>query len=70
MRDIITDRRAPRIPVQAIRERLGRLTSDQLEAGLVFLSGYDPALFDLVVHAAQTWDDGDGPGAEVNSTLG
>ena len=39
--------------MQAIREQLGLLTSDQLEAGLVFLSGYDPVLFDLVVHAAQ-----------------
>jgi hypothetical protein len=57
MQDIILDQRAPRIPVQAIRERLGRLTSDQLEAGLVFLAGYDPVLFDLVIHAAQTWDD-------------
>jgi len=46
----------PRIPVQAIRERLGRLTSDQLEAGIIFLSGYDPAVFDIVIHAARTWD--------------
>jgi hypothetical protein len=61
MQDIITDQRASRIPVQAIREQLGQLTSDQLEAGMVFLSGYDPALFDLVVHAAQTWDDGSIP---------
>jgi hypothetical protein len=56
MPDIITDQRAPRIPVQAIRERLGRLTSDQLEAGMIFLSGYDPAAFDIVIHAARTWD--------------
>jgi hypothetical protein len=61
MQDIITDQPAPRIPVQAIREKLGRLTSDQVEAGMVFLSGYDPALFDLVIHAAQTWYDGSIP---------
>jgi len=61
MQDIITDQRAPRIPVQAIREQLVQLTSDQLEAGMVFLSGYDPALFDLVIHAARTWDDGSIP---------
>jgi hypothetical protein len=58
MPDIMTDRRDPRTPDQAIRERLGRLTADQIEAGMVFLSGYDPDLFDLVVHAARTWDDG------------
>ena len=28
MQDIITDQPAPRIPVQAIREKLGRLTSE------------------------------------------
>jgi hypothetical protein len=28
---------------------------------MVFLSGYDPALFDLVIHAAQTWYDGSIP---------
>jgi hypothetical protein len=55
MRDIMTDRRGQRTPGQAIREQLGRLTPDQIEAGMVFLSGYDPALFDLVVHAARTW---------------
>jgi hypothetical protein len=70
LRDIITDQRAPRIPVQVIRERLGRLTSDQLEAGLVFLSGYDPVLFDIVVHAAQTWDDGNRSGTADISVLG
>jgi hypothetical protein len=68
MRDIITDRRAPRIPVQAIREQLGQLTPDQIEAGMVFLSGYDPALFDLVVHAAQTWNDGDRFDATTNNS--
>jgi hypothetical protein len=59
MRDIMTDQRGQRTPDRAIRERLGRLTADQIEAGMVFLSGYDPDLFDLVVHAARTWDDGE-----------
>jgi hypothetical protein len=69
MRDIITDQSAQRIPAQVIRERLGRLTSDQLEAGMLFLSGYDPDLFDLVVHAAQTWDDGDSSGAPADISV-
>jgi hypothetical protein len=56
MEDIITDQR---IPVQDIREQLGQLSPDQVEAGLVFLAWYDPALFRIVFHAAQTWDDGD-----------
>lgn len=46
------------------------LTADQLEAGLVFLSGYDPALFDLVVHAAQTWSDEGISGAGESSAAG
>jgi hypothetical protein len=62
-RDIITEQRAPRIAVQAIRERLGRLTSDQLEAGMVFLSGYDPALFDVVIYARRHGTTGDHSGA-------
>jgi hypothetical protein len=69
MPHIITDERALRTPAQAIRERLGQLTSDQLEAGLVFLSGYDPALFELVVHAGQTWDDRGSSGAADISVL-
>jgi hypothetical protein len=55
MEDIITDQR---IPVQDIREQLGQLNADQIEAGLVFLASYYPALFNVVFHAAQTWDDG------------
>jgi hypothetical protein len=61
MPHIITDERALRTPAQAIRERLGQLTSDQLEAGLVFLSGYDPALFELVVHAGRHGTTGAAP---------
>jgi hypothetical protein len=69
MPHIITDQRPPRTSAQAIRERLAQLTSDQMEAGLVFLSGYDPALFELVVHAGQSWDDGGSSGATDISVL-
>jgi hypothetical protein len=34
------------------------LISGQIEAGMVFLAGYDPALFNVVVHAAQPRSDG------------
>ena len=44
-----------------IRERLDRLRAiapDQVEAGLAWLAGYHPVVFDAVLDAAETWDDG------------
>jgi hypothetical protein len=45
--------------VSDIRTRLDRLRTlgqDQVEAGLAWLSGYNTAVFDAVLAAAETWD--------------
>jgi hypothetical protein len=39
-------------------DRLAPLAADQIEAGLIWLAGHCPDIFDAVVHAALTWDDG------------
>lgn len=39
-------------------DRLAVLASDQIEAGLTWLAGRCPDVFDAVVKAARTWDDG------------
>jgi len=39
-------------------DRLAVLASDQIEAGLAWLAGQWPDVFDAVVNAARTWDDG------------
>jgi hypothetical protein len=39
-------------------DRLAVLASDQIEAGLTWLAGQRPDIFDAVIKAARTWDDG------------
>ena len=39
-------------------DRLAVLASDQIEAGLTWLAGQCPDIFDAVINAARTWDDG------------
>jgi hypothetical protein len=39
-------------------DRLAVLASDQIEAGLTWLAGHRPDIFDAVIDAARTWDDG------------
>jgi hypothetical protein len=39
-------------------DRLAVLANDQIEAGLTWLAGHRPDIFDAVVNAARTWDDG------------
>ena len=39
-------------------DRLAVLASDQIEAGLRWLAGQRPEVFDAVINAARTWDDG------------
>lgn len=64
MNDIISSQRRPHTPIpdhSAIRVRLGRLhflTPDQIEAGMSWLAGHDPVVFDAVIDAARTWNDG------------
>lgn len=46
---------------QQINRRLDRfnnLAPDQIAAGLSFLARYSPETFDLVMDAAEIWDDG------------
>jgi hypothetical protein len=38
-------------------DRLAALASDQIEAGLTWLAGQCPDIFDDVINAARTWDD-------------
>jgi hypothetical protein len=40
-------------------DRLAVLANDQIEAGLTWLAGQCPDVFDSVVNAARTWDDGE-----------
>jgi hypothetical protein len=37
--------------------RLNSLSLDQIEAGLSFLAGFSPVIFDLMIDAARTWTD-------------
>lgn len=39
-------------------DRLAVLASDQIEAGLTWLAGQCPDIFDEVINAARSWDDG------------
>ena len=39
-------------------DRLVVLASDQIEAGLTWLAGQCPDIFDAVIDAARTWNDG------------
>jgi hypothetical protein len=39
-------------------DRLAVLASDQIEAGLTWLASQCPGIFDAVINAARTWDDG------------
>jgi hypothetical protein len=39
-------------------DRLAALANDQIEAGLTWLAGQHPGIFDAVINAARTWDDG------------
>jgi hypothetical protein len=39
-------------------DRLAVLANDQIEAGLTWLAGQRPEVFDAVVNAARVWDDG------------
>jgi hypothetical protein len=39
-------------------DRLAVLASDQIEAGLTWLAGQRPHVFDAVINAAHAWDDG------------
>ena len=39
-------------------DQLAVLASDQIEAGLAWLAGQSPDIFDAVVNAALAWDDG------------
>jgi hypothetical protein len=39
-------------------DRLAVLANDQIEAGLRWLAGQRPDVFDAVVNAARVWDDG------------
>jgi hypothetical protein len=39
-------------------DRLAVLANDQIEAGLIWLAGQRPEVFDAVVNAARVWDDG------------
>jgi hypothetical protein len=39
-------------------DRLAALASDQIEAGLTWLAGQHPGIYDAVINAARTWDDG------------
>jgi glutathione S-transferase len=44
----------------ALRTRIGRLAAlapDQIEAGLTWLAGRHPDIFDAVMAAALNWDD-------------
>ena len=48
------------ISQQQVNRRLSRLNSlspDQIEAGLSFLAGFSPVIFDLMIDAARTWTD-------------
>jgi hypothetical protein len=38
--------------------RLATLAPDQIEAGLTWLATRRPDIFDAVIQAARTWDDG------------
>lgn len=51
----------PRMSADAIRRRIDKLralSSDQVEAGLTWLAGYNPAAFDSAIDAARTLNDG------------
>ena len=52
----------PAIPssesLQKRGDQLRELTPDQIEAGLNWLAGYDPAAFDSAIEIARTWDEG------------
>ena len=39
-------------------DRLAALANDQIEAGLTWLASRHPGIFDSVLNAARTWDDG------------
>ena len=61
MNDIISSQRRLHTPIRSrgtIRARLSLLSPDQVEAGMSWLAGYDPAIFDAVIDAAQSWNDG------------
>jgi hypothetical protein len=48
------------ISQQQVSRRLRRLNSlspDQIGAGLSFLAGFSPVIFDLMIDAARTWTD-------------
>lgn len=65
MRNIISHSRAQRalntasdpISLRERTDRIGTLTSGQVEAGLAWLAGYDAGIFDAVLDAATAWDD-------------
>jgi len=44
--------------IQARIARARRLSPDQVEVGLIFLAGYDSDIFNDVMEAAETWNDG------------
>jgi hypothetical protein len=39
-------------------DRLAALANDQIEAGLTWLADRHPGIFDAVINAGRTWDDG------------
>jgi hypothetical protein len=46
--------------------RLHDLTPDQIEAGLMWLAGYDPEVFSATLDAARTWDSGSGEETQID----
>jgi len=39
-------------------DQLAALANDQTEVGLTWLAARHPSIFDAVINAARTWDDG------------
>jgi hypothetical protein len=57
----------------ALRIRISRLAAlapDQIEAGLTWLAGRHPDIFDAVMAAARNWDDGQVQGSAAVPVTG
>lgn len=58
-------------PSWAIEGRIARarrLSPDQVEAALAFLARYDGDIFDAVIEAGETWNDGTAGGIPLGAS--